>query len=249
MIKAVLIDIDNTLILFDEEDFFRRYLGRLAPAFSDLMSREEFLTRLIGASRTLLRNRGARTNADHYMEDFTRGMDGNRGEIWNRFTRFYEDGFEALRACVTPIEGVRGVIDELRRDGLKLVAASHPLWPERVQQIRLGWAGLDPLDFHHITHIENTAFCKPQPGYYQEICDVLRVPPGECLMVGNDLINDMAAAAIGMKTYLTTDAEENGFVSFEMSRKFRENPSETIPEPDFRGSLRAVPETVRRLVT
>ncbi len=183
-----------------------------------------------------------------YMDDFTRGLSSHREEIWSRFTRFYEQEFDALRAFVTPLDSVQEVVRQLRQMNLKLVAASHPLWPDLVQKIRLGWAALDPTVFDHVTHIENTAFCKPQLGYYQEICDVLSVRPEECLMVGNDLINDMVAAKLNIKTYLTTDAEEKGFVSFAMSQELRSHHVETISTPDFTGSIRLLPETVQRLM-
>ena len=46
---------------------------------------------------------------------------------------------------------------------------------------------------------------KPNPAYYQEVLDKLGVDPKECLMVGNDVIEDVAAEKLGMQIFLVTD--------------------------------------------
>ncbi len=64
---------------------------------------------------------------------------------------------------------------------------------------------MDPEDFEWITTYENSSYCKPNPAYYFEIMRKLDADPGECLMVGNDVTEDMAAKTIGMKVFLLTD--------------------------------------------
>jgi FMN phosphatase YigB (HAD superfamily) len=56
-----------------------------------------------------------------------------------------------------------------------------------------------------VTSFENNHFCKPQPKFYQEILSDLKKAPQDCLMVGNDVDEDMIAGALGMKTYLITN--------------------------------------------
>jgi FMN phosphatase YigB (HAD superfamily) len=41
------------------------------------------------------------------------------------------------------------------------------------------------------------------------IAEVLGVLPEECLMVGNDVLDDMSAAGVGMKVFLLTDHHIN----------------------------------------
>ena len=67
------------------------------------------------------------------------------------------------------------------------------------------WAGLTPTDFELYTTYENIGFCKPNPSYYLEITSRLNVAPEECLMVGNDVTEDMAAKSAGMEVFLLTD--------------------------------------------
>jgi FMN phosphatase YigB (HAD superfamily) len=249
MIEAVLFDIDNTLILFDETKFFQTYIPKLTPVFADVFSPEEFYERLIIGSRAILRNNGQKSNADYYMDAFSFGMGEKRQDFWNRFERFYDTEFDALSNLVTPVEGVPAVFDAIRRMGVKVVIASHPLWPMRVQQIRLNWARLDGFPCTWITHIENTKYCKPQIEYYHEISESIQISPEKCMMVGNDPVNDMVAGVAGMKTFLATDAKVRGFESFPMSREIREQVHEPIPDPDFSGLLSEVPQVVADLLS
>jgi FMN phosphatase YigB (HAD superfamily) len=57
-----------------------------------------------------------------------------------------------------------------------------------------------------VTHIENMSYCKPRIEYYEEICVKMDERPEACLMVGNDPINNMIVATIGMKTFLIIDS-------------------------------------------
>jgi len=213
MTQAVLFDLDNTLILFDEKKFFTSYLPRISESFSDLMPVAQFQERLLLSSRILLKNDGSLNNADLFMKHFCKGLEPPREVLWQRFIEFYQEGFDFLEVLTTNIEGTREVVLALKEKNIKLVIASNPMWPESIQFKRLEWAGLKDVHFDLITHIENMSFCKPQLGYYQEICEKIAEKPQSCLMVGNDPVNDMVASQLGMKTYLTTDAGEKGFAS------------------------------------
>jgi len=89
--------------------------------------------------------------------------------------------------------------------GLEVVVATNPIFPIHAVRQRIDWAGLGDINFKHVTSYEHCHFCKPNPDYYREIVDRIGRQPQECLMVGNDVEEDLAAAKIGMKTYLVTD--------------------------------------------
>jgi FMN phosphatase YigB (HAD superfamily) len=251
MIKAVLIDLDNTLVLFDESVFFEDYLVRLHVAFSDVMNRQFFRIRLLDSTRALVENDGRQTNAVHFMDRFAAGFEDRREDFLKRFAEYYSGPFLELKSHFHPVAKSRDVLRFIVESGLKCVIASNPLWPMAVQKQRLIWAGLGDLPFDHITHVDNTSFCKPRLGYFQEIGNAIEVPPEQCLMVGNDPINDMAAGRIGMKTYFTTDASHQGKSELAISREIcNRRPSDnTLQEykPDFEGTLADLPRAVRFL--
>lgn len=89
--------------------------------------------------------------------------------------------------------------------GFRVALATNPIFPAVATESRVRWAGLEPDDFELYTTYENSKFCKPNPGYYSEIIKKLKCSAEECLMVGNDVTEDMIAEKLGMKVFLLTD--------------------------------------------
>ena len=92
-----------------------------------------------------------------------------------------------------------------KEKGVRMVLATNPLFPVVATASRIKWAGLQKEDFELVTTYENSRFCKPNPEYYLDILKEIGVSPEECLMVGNDVSEDMVAEKIGMKVFLLTD--------------------------------------------
>jgi len=247
MLTTILFDLDNTLVLFDEAEFYYRYLTPISEAFEDIMSKDIFKRRLMVASQALLQNNGTMSNGDYYMNVFCEGFEDKKSLCWDRFRKFYENGFDQFQQLMQPIPGILELFNYLREANFKIVIASNPLFPIAVQLKRLAWAGLENFQFDLITHIENTSFCKPQLGYYSEICTICNEKPENCLMIGNDPVNDMIASKIGMKTYLATDSHQNSS-SLEISRTIRKNHrTENEITIDFQGPVLDVKKIVTQI--
>jgi FMN phosphatase YigB (HAD superfamily) len=245
MLRAVLFDLDNTLIHYSERQFFESYVPGIMRLFADIMPGDILIERLLRSTNSLLHNNGQMSNAERFMNDFCAGHEGLRDEIWARFMRFYATEYDQLRSVVSVPQGVRGIFLRLREKSVKLVIASNPVWPLSAQTVRLSWAGIEDLHFDLVTHIENTSYCKPQLEYYREICQLIDETPEACLMVGDDPVNDMIVSHIGMKTYMVTDGD---VAATELSRSgYLKAPAE-IPEPDFQGPLSAVVDLVEELL-
>ena len=121
------------------------------------------------------------------------------------FDAFYTNEFqEARRLCGSNPEAAAAV-HAVKRLGLRTVLATNPIFPAVATESRIRWAGLAPEDFELYTTYENIGYCKPNPDYYREIAGRLGVSPAECLMVGNDAQEDMAAEETGMQVFLLTD--------------------------------------------
>ena len=197
MIKAVLLDLDNTLLHNPDRQFaaaFRAMLtGRFEPvadadAIQDAL--RHAMTRL-GGQRDMMKN-----NADVFIEAFAEKLDLPREEVERMLQQFYANEYRDLRRCAAAVNGVRDFLEELLRRGLIVAIATNPLYPESAILQRLDWAGLADLihEFRFITHSENMHFIKPQPAYYAELLGRVGVEPDEALMLGDSLINDMAPA-------------------------------------------------------
>ena len=88
---------------------------------------------------------------------------------------------------------------------IKIVLATNPLFPQMATVNRIRWAGMSPEDFCLVTTYENSHYCKPNPKYYMEILEKIGCQPEECIMVGNDVTEDMMTKEMGMKVFLLTD--------------------------------------------
>lgn len=239
MIEAVLIDLDNTMILFDETAFYQRYMERVIPYFEDLVPPEQFRDRLLRGIRGLLQNNGEVSNRDFFLNIFCTDYENRRQSIWERFIGFYRTEYEKIPVDVKIPAGLESLLDQISAWDLTVVVATNPLFPEIAQHKRLAWAELDPLRFDWLTHLDNSCFVKPRRGYYLQICDRIAVPPQACLMVGNDAVNDMVAGTVGMKTFLTTEA---GIIDYGAVTKGRDIRAGQSYPADHSGPLTGVIE-------
>ena len=244
MLNTILFDLDNTLILFDEAAYFRRYMELVQAEFADIIPPDELGKKLFQATQSLMENQGGMSNLDFFIRMFSPTPDKRDGIILERFERFYSSEYDQLKSLAIPVKGVRDIIEGIADRGLDMVIASNPLLPLSIQEKRLAWAGLEDISFTLITHIANMSFVKPQAGYYREICSKIGRSPEECLMVGNDPINDMSAAKIGIKTYLATDSRDVDRSHLAMSRGLLEEKDMISYPPDFEGPFSGVPEVL-----
>ncbi len=205
-IKAVLFDLDGTLLPMDQDvfikDYFTRLIRKVAPFGYDPVLLEKAIWK---GSAAMVKNDGVRTNEEVFFDTFVDIMgEGIRIHL-PVFDEFYKNEFDEVRhVCgYTPVAD--RVVKLVRRLGLRAVLATNPLFPPEATLARLRWAGLDANDFELITTYDNSSYCKPNTKYYLAICEKLGLLPEECLMVGNDVGDDMVAGKIGMDTFLLDD--------------------------------------------
>ena len=96
-------------------------------------------------------------------------------------------------------------MDTVKACGLRTALATNPIFPAMATERRIAWAGLSPSDFELVTTYENSRHCKPNLEYYRDIMQALGVCPEECLMVGNDVGEDMIAQTLGCRVFLLTN--------------------------------------------
>jgi FMN phosphatase YigB (HAD superfamily) len=207
VIKAVLFDLDGTLLKVDMDDFLRHYLHRLSVHFSHLIDPQQFLSDLLSSTQAMIVNDDpALTNRDVFMTDFFKRLPHPPEQILPLIDTFYKEVFPQLQKHVSSFPEIPSVIDTATALGFKLAVATNPLFPRAAIFHRIRWAGLDPDLFQLVTTYEIMHFCKPNPRYFCEITDYLGLAPAECLMVGNDVDDDInAAAGAGLKTLLVED--------------------------------------------
>lgn len=205
-ITTVLFDLDGTLLPMDQDVFVKDYFGRiaakLAPQGYDPKKLVETIWRGTGA---MVKNDGSKTNEEAFWELAVSVYGDRIVKDKHFFDEFYETEFDKIKAVCGYHPAAAEIVHSLKEKGYRVALATNPIFPARATQWRIQWAGLTPEDFERYTTYENSRYCKPNPDYYWDILKQLDVSAEECLMVGNDVGEDMIARELGMQVFLLTD--------------------------------------------
>ncbi len=215
MIRAVLFDLDGTLLLHDFDQFQERYFRTLARYLFERTGKDVSQA-LVAAIAPMLAG-GEGTNVERFVQALCAQSGLPRQGLEELVAPYYAHEFPKLGAGMSGDPAARAVVEACRRKGLKTVLATNPVFLEVAILERLRWSGLDASHFDLVTHGEDFACCKPSRSYYRQIAERIAVAPEDCLVVGNDVKLDLApAAALGMKTFLVANAHRvlnvEGFV-------------------------------------
>lgn len=206
MITAILFDLDGTLLPMDQDLFVKAYFQALAKKLMPHGYEPKALIDAIwGGTAAMIKNDGACLNEEAFWRFFVRIYGERSLEDKPLFEEFYRTEFQnAANSCGFNPKA-RETVDFLRDTGFRLILATNPIFPAIATESRIRWAGLTPDKFELYTTYENSHYCKPNPLYYKEILDKTGCRPEECLMVGNDVKEDMVAQTLGMSVFLLTD--------------------------------------------
>ena len=206
MIKCVLFDLDGTLLPFDVREFTNAYFTSLGRRIGHLIEPKSFAKHLLASTEVMVRNLDReKTNQQVFSNHFFSTIGLSEEILLPILNDFYEKDFSLLQKVTRKEDAARRVVTTVLNSGLEAVVATNPIFPMAATRQRLEWAGLGGIPFTLVTSYENSHFCKPNAEYYMEIAEFLGYRPEECLMVGNDVEEDLIAGSIGMKTYLVTD--------------------------------------------
>jgi len=206
LFQAALFDLDGTLLPGNTDQFNQAYFQAISRSVAPVVDADRFTKALMHSVAAMLINRDASlTNAEVFWQDFSTRMGKPREALEPLFINFYANEYQELAQIVSASSMTRRVVQDALDRGLRIVLATNPLFSYNAIHDRLTWAGLADLPWEQVTNFEDMHFCKPLPEYFLEIAGRLGLPPESCLMVGNDVYRDMAAATVGMGTYLVTD--------------------------------------------
>lgn len=209
--KAVLFDLDGTLLPMDNDEFTKCYMLLLGKKFAELgYDAQQAVKGVWNGLRQMVMNQGEQTNEEAFWEGFLTVMGTEMlhsiEDLNELLISFYEHEFQQASTATTPSSIAKKLIDEARNAGCRIILATNPIFPKVAVLQRLSWIGLTASDFDDITTYETSHFCKPNPSYYTEILERNNLQAEDCLMVGNDVKEDiLPAASLGIKTYLAID--------------------------------------------
>lgn len=202
-IKVVLFDLDGTLLPMDQDTFIKAYLGGMAKKLAHHgYNPDELVKAVYTGMKAMTCNDGSCTNEEAFWQAFTGLLGEKVRDDMPIFDDFYRNEFQEVKNICGFLPEAAQTVRKLKEMGYRVVLATTPMFPSIATESRIRWAGLEPEDFEIFTTYENYHFCKPNLNYYKELIEKLGVSAEECLMVGNDVGEDMVTEELGMKVFL-----------------------------------------------
>ena len=206
MLTYVLFDLDGTLLPMDQEVFVKAYFTELSRRICPLGYTPEALTKAVWhGTKRMMQNDGSRTNETVFWNSFAQDLGEDILRYKSEFDDFYRTDFNRVQNVCGMNPKVPETVRFIQEHGIKTAVATLPVFPAEGILARLRWAGIDPAQMAYITSYENCRYSKPNPAFFTEITEKLGVAPENCLMVGNNVDEDMIAQTLGMSVFLLTD--------------------------------------------
>lgn len=205
-IKAILFDLDGTLLPVDQEEFTKAYFGLVAAKAAPLGYEPKRLVDAVWAGTiAMVKNDGKESNETVFWKKFSSIFSEDARKDREVFDDFYRVEFNELRKICRPDPDAAAALKRIKALGFRVALATNPLFPSVATENRIRWAGLEPGDFEFYTAYETIGLSKPNPKYYLEVANRIGLEPNECAMVGNDAFEDGIAGTVGMRVFLLTD--------------------------------------------
>lgn len=206
MIKAVLFDLDGTLLPMNQELFIKMYFKGLSEKLSHFGYESKKLVEAMYVGMTaMVGNDGSALNCERFWGCFEKQFGKAALDDMPIFEDYYKNDFISAKAACGFNECSNEIVKRVKSKNVKVILATNPIFPPIATHTRMSWAGLDKNDFDLITTYDNSHFCKPNLDYYREILQKFDLSADECIMIGNDINEDMVASRLGMKIFLLTD--------------------------------------------
>lgn len=204
--KAVLFDLDGTLLPMQTQAFLDAYLPGISACCPRYLDPKTAHHAIMAATFAMIENQDAnKTCQETFRDCFIQTTGLSWQEVESDFLRYYQEDFGKLGKLFPADVRAAKIVKRVRQKGWKAILATNPLFPTIAVHQRLAWAGIDKDWFDHISTYENASFCKPNPRYYQALMDKLGLTAADCVMVGNDVEEDILPTVhLGIKAFWLT---------------------------------------------
>ena len=209
MLKAILFDMDETLLNINLNAFILKVCRQEAQILSEISRKNQMsILKSFGSSLWAMID-SERTddmiNFDFFVQDFKErsGIPLDDPVIAEAITYYEQEVLPLLNdrsIDAHPKHGGYEALTTALAHGYKVALFTDPGFSEQVCRARMKWAGIEEIPFERITFMENSTRCKPSGRYYYENIAALGLSPEEVLMVGNDPKRDFIEPGYYLQT-------------------------------------------------
>jgi FMN phosphatase YigB (HAD superfamily) len=216
--QAILFDLDGTLLHMEQELFMRALFAAESAEVSKRLGVDPgiLLEVIKKGVVAMIKNDGSCTNEEAFLKIARPKLQIDDQVALDAFDLYYKGNFHTINQLSTPNPLAKKAVELAKKKADRVILATNPVFPPEAQKARLSWIGLEPGDFDHVTHYQNSRYCKPNENYYREILSLFHLAPTACLMVGNDVKEDMVPAErLGLDTFLVKNCLIDGGLPYE----------------------------------
>jgi len=202
-INTILFDLDGTLVPMDSEKFTETYFKSLNSYIYGYLGDANFVKNMLTAVNKMYKDKDESTTLMQKFVKYFNEISAIKYDIFKRYVEdYYAKEFDRLSVHMEKDNLIKMIVGMIKEKGYKLILASTPLLPQKAMEVRLKWSGLDKKDFDFIAHIDNMHYIKPSLEFFKEILAVNDISQEECIMIGNDVDEDiLPASQLGISTY------------------------------------------------
>lgn len=199
--KYLLVDLDGTLLDAWNVPAHLEFVARTYFALRKHARPSQILTMLYRFGRELEKPPVDLTNYQRGVQIVMENLGVSEENAKKILKHEVPQIFPKLSRYFYPRRGAKDFV-EWARSKYTLILATNPVWAEEIIRLRLDWAKIEPTVFRSITHAVRMHACKPLKEYYEEIIQQEELNPAECLLIGNDLRQDLPAVQVGISVFI-----------------------------------------------
>lgn len=204
--KAILFDLDGTLMPITNEDFQKVYLSSLAEKLSPYIEPKLMLNAMWQSLEVMMNDQSQKMNDRVFFKHMNQLLGKDLVEtLTPEFEAYYLNEFKVLKDALDSNHEMVETISYLKNKGYDLIVATNPMFPAVAVEQRIKFSGLKVDDFKYVSNFELHSATKPNVKFYEEVLEINNLKPEECLMIGNDMQEDMVVKHLGMDGWIITD--------------------------------------------
>jgi FMN phosphatase YigB (HAD superfamily) len=239
---TLLLDLDDTLLDTNFEEFVPAYFSTLSAALADQVSPALMLPALMDGTAAMKANTDpALTLRQVFDAYFFPKLGVDRDLLEARIERYYDETFPSIQRVTRQRPEAIAFVAWAFARGYRVAVATNPYFPLKAVHHRMRWAGLPPdaHPFSLISSYETFHFTKETGAYFHEFLGQLGWPSGPVVMVGNDPDMDLLPARnVGLPVFWVRegrDGDQPGIPqgTFADLRAWLENANPETLRPSF----------------